>query len=202
MLLATFLKQLIQNEVFKKIFINFAPVIEHTDTNTYNMRLFKILFLFICVSGMAQTKVGTIDVDYIISKLPELTSIQTQMVSYGKELDNELQTKLTNYDTQVAAYKSGEAGFTEAQKQEKQTAILGLEEDISKFQTNGNQLVQLKRDELLRPAYTRIGASLEKIAKSQGYTQVLQTNNTLVFVDPAYDLTRLVLTDLGIKLEE
>jgi len=151
---------------------------------------------------MAQTKVGTIDVDYIISKLPELTSIQTQMVSYGKELDNELQTKLQNYDNQVAAYNAGEAGFTIAQKQEKQEAILATEEDIKKFQTNGNQLVQLKRDELLRPSYQKIGASLEKIAKSQGYTQVLQTNNTLVYVDPTYDLTRLVLADLGIKIEE
>ena len=166
------------------------------------MKLFKILFLFICVSGMAQTKVGTIDVDYIISKLPELTTIQTQMVSYGKELDNELQTKLTNYDNEVKAYQTGEAGFTEAQKQEKQTAILGLEDDINKFQQNGNQLVQLKRDELLRPSYQKIGASLQKIAKSNGYTQVLQTNNTLVYVDPAFDLTRLVLADLGIKIEE
>lgn len=151
---------------------------------------------------MAQTKVGTIDVDYIISKLPELTTIQTQMVTYGKELDNELQTKLTNYDAQVEAYKAGEVGFTEAQKQQKQTAILAIEEDINKFQQNGNQLVQLKRDELLRPAYQRIGASLEKLAKAQGYTQVLQTDNTLVYLDPTYDLTRQVLTDLGIKLEE
>ena len=151
---------------------------------------------------MAQTKVGTIDVDYIISKLPELTAIQTQMVAYGKELDNELQTKLENYDSQMNLYKAGEAAFTEAQKQEKQAAILAIEEDINKFQQNGNQLVQLKRDELLRPSYQKIGASLEKLAKAQGYTQVLQTDNSLVYLDPAYDLTRMVLTDLGIKLEE
>jgi len=166
------------------------------------MKLFKILFLFICVSGMAQTKVGTIDVDYIISKLPELTTIQEQMVSYGKDLDSDLQIKLKNYDTLVNDYKAGEISFTIAQKEQKQKEILAIEKDITKFQTNGNQLVQLKRDELLRPSYQRVGTSLEKIAKSQGYTQVLQTNNTLVFVDPTFDLTRLVLADLGIKLEE
>jgi len=165
------------------------------------MKLFKILFLFICVSSVAQSKVGTIDVDYIISKLPELTTIQSQLEVYGKDLDAQMSTKLKAYEAAAQAYQAGEAGFTNEVKVAKQQEILQLEEDISKFQSNGSTLVNLKRDELLRPSYQKIGKSLEKIAKAQGYTQVLQIGSNLAYIDPAYDLTIPVMNDLGIKDE-
>ena len=49
------------------------------------MKAIKILFIFISVSSFAQSKVGTIDIDFILSKMPELPAIQKQIEDYGKE---------------------------------------------------------------------------------------------------------------------
>ena len=166
------------------------------------MKLLKITFLFLCVSGFAQSKVGTIDVDYIIGQMPELTGVQKQVTDYGDSLEANLQTKLTEYQSAIDKYKVDEAGLTINQKKGRQDSILAMENDIQIFQQNGNQLIVLKQEEYLKPLYEKIGIALEKIAQAEGYTQVLLRNNDVVYVDNRFDLTLTILKELGIEIKE
>jgi outer membrane protein len=166
------------------------------------MKAIKILFIFISVSSFAQSKVGTIDIDFILSKMPELPAIQKQIEDYGKELDVDFNKNLDSYNALVKSYNDGETGFSEEVKKEKQTEILTAENDLGKFQENGTKLISIKRDDLVRPLYQKIGVALEKIAKAEGYTQVVQIDKNIVYLDNNYDLTLLVLKELGIELKE
>ena len=166
------------------------------------MKLLKIIFVFLCVTGFAQSKVGTIDVDYIISQMPELSSVQKQVQDYGDGLDADLQKKLTEYQAAIDKYKTDEVGLTINQKKGRQDSIIAMENDIQNFQQNGNQLIVLKQEEYLKPLYEKIGIALEKIAKAEGYTQVLLRNNDVVYIDNRFDLTLTVLKELGIEIKE
>lgn len=166
------------------------------------MKLLKITFLFLCVTGFAQSKVGTIDVDYIIGQMPELSSVQKQVKDYGDGLDADLQKKLNAYQIAIDKYKTDEAGLTINQKKGRQDSIIAIENDIQQFQQNGNQLIVLKQEEYLKPLYEKIGIALEKIAQAEGYTQVLLRNNDVVYVDNRFDLTLTVLKELGIEVKE
>lgn len=165
-------------------------------------KLLKIAFLFLCVTGFAQSKVGTIDVDYIISQMPELSSVQKQIEDYGNGLDSNLLKKLAEYQTAIDKYKTDEFSLTINQKKGRQDSIIAMENDIQKFQQNGNQLIVLKQEEYLKPLYEKIGIALEKIAKAEGYTQVLMRNNDVVYIDNRFDLTLAVLKELGIEIKE
>jgi len=166
------------------------------------MKLLKITFLFLCVTGFAQSKVGTIDVDYIIGQMPELSSVQKQVKDYGDGLDADLQKKLNAYQIAIDKYKIDEAGLTINQKRGRQDSIIAMETDIQQFQQNGNQLIVLKQEEYLKPLYEKIGIALEKVAQAEGYTQVLMRNNDVVYVDNRFDLTLTVLKELGIEIKE
>lgn len=166
------------------------------------MKLLKFTFLFLCVTGFAQTKVGTIDVDFVISKMPELTGVQKQVEEYTKGLDVNLQTKLTAYQAAIDDYTKMEAQLTLNQKKTKQDSILSMESDIQKFQQNGNQLIVLKQEEFLKPLYEKVGIALEKVAKAGAYTQVFTRNNDVVYVDNRFDLTLAVLAELGVVIKE
>ena len=166
------------------------------------MKIFRFLFVFISISAFSQSKVGTIDVDFILSQMPELPAAQQQVEAYGKQLDADLAKKYEAYNVLIEAYKTGEAGFTIAQKQQKQKEITDIENDITKFQQNGSQLINLKRDDALRPLYEKIGVALEKVAKAESFTQVLQTDVVVVYLDSNYDLTLKVLKELGIEVKE
>jgi len=165
-------------------------------------KLLKIAFLFLCVTGFAQSKVGTIDVDYIISQMPELSSVQKQIEDYGNGLDSNLLKKLAEYQSAIDKYKTDEFSLTINQKKGRQDSIIAMENDIQKFQQNGNQLIVLKQEEYLKPLYEKIGIALEKIAKAEGYTQVLMRNNDVVYIDNRFDLTLAVLKELGIEIKE
>ena len=74
--------------------------------------------------------------------------------------------------------------------------------DIDQFRNNATKVLTIKRDEELSPLYERIGKSLEKVAKSLGYTQVLERNSSLVYIDNQFDITIQVLKDMGIEVQE
>jgi len=82
-----------------------------------------------------------------------------------------------------------------------QDSIMKQETDLNKYRQNATQLIQLKRDEALQPLYQKIGAALEKVAKAQGYTQVMERTATLVYIDNAFDITIAVLKEMGIQVQ-
>ncbi len=164
------------------------------------MKIIRVLFLFICFTGFTQSKVGTINVDYILSNMPELKNVQADLDKYSKELDADLKVKVDAYQKALKDYQDSLATFTDEVKKQKQKEILAQESDINKFRQNGAQLITIKQDELLRPLYQNIGASLEKVAQAGNYTQVLQSNETIAYFDPNLDLTLAVIQDLGIVL--
>ena len=187
-------------ESFVISFLNFIVSLQAKNLKTNKMKFLKIAIFFIGISAFAQSKVGAVDVEYIISKMPELTSVKTDMENYGKQLDLDLTKKTDEYTKLVEDYKKNEATYTPEQKKEKQTAILTLDNDIQKFQQNGAKLMEIKQQQALGPLYNKIGEALNKVAKEQKYTQVLQTTAEMVFLDPNYDLTLVILKEMGITI--
>ena len=166
------------------------------------MKHITTLLLFISLSVFSQSKTGTIDIDLIIIQMPAFTEVQSTIEQYGNTLDTDLQTKVKDYEVLFEAYKAAEATLTADQKKEKQQALLSLEGEIATFKNNGVKLMQIKRDELLRPLYQEIGGALEIIAKAQQYTLIMQTNDNMVYIDPTTDVTPLVIKQLGIITKE
>jgi outer membrane protein len=87
-------------------------------------------------------------------------------------------------------------------KKMKQNEIIDLEEDLKKLQENSSQMLKLQQDEYLRPLYLKIGKALEKIVLEEGYTQIFDENNSIIYIDPKFDLTLKVLDELGIEIDE
>ncbi len=162
------------------------------------------IVLLMTATSFAQGKVGTVDVDFVISKMPELTGANEAVKAYNLDLEGQLKAKLADYDTKIKAYKEGVKTFTEEEAKLRQEEILTAENDISKFRQNGAQLLQLKQNEVTQPLYKKIGEVVAQVAKEQGYTQVLTigNNNNLAYADPTYDITLAVIKKMGITLKE
>lgn len=162
-----------------------------------------ILVFTVSFQLSAQSKTGTIDTDFVISKMPELTKVQEDLKAYNDKLEADLKVKVDEYQAKVKEYQEKVASFTEPMKKTKQEEIINLENDITKYRQNGSQLVQLEQNKLLQPLYDKIGKALEEVAKGEKYTQVFTiTTSGLAYIDPNYDLTKKVIAKLGIKLEE
>lgn len=165
------------------------------------MKFIKIALFLISISGFAQSKVGVVDVEYILSNMPQINVVNEKLETYGKQLDVDLNKKVTEYKALASAYQSGKDSFTDAQRLEKQKQLLALEDEVQKFQQNGAKLMDIKNSEFLQPLYKKIGEALEKVAKEQGYTQVMQSTVDVVYLDPSFDLTLPILAEMGITIQ-
>ncbi|WP_127846431.1 OmpH family outer membrane protein [Psychroflexus aestuariivivens] len=164
--------------------------------------IISIALLLISLTSLAQTKVGTINNEYILSKMDEIKSVEEQMKVYSRQLDSTIQTKYAEYKTKLDKYKSEEADMNEVMKKIKQNEIVDMEEDLQKLQQNSSKMLQIKQDELLRPLYNKIGNALEVIVQKEGFTQVFDENNSIIYIDPEFDLTLKVMKSMGIEIEQ
>lgn len=151
----------------------------------------------------SQNKVGTIDVTLILSKMPELNTVNDSIYAFGNKIDTQIQGKIDEYQKLIETYNSTESTLTQEQAQEKQVEIYTLENEITKLRQNAIQLLQLKDNELKRPLYEKIVVSMEKIAKADNYSQIfsIDMDSNLVYINPDFDITIAVLNDLGLPLD-
>lgn len=160
-----------------------------------------ILCLLIVGFGQAQTKVGTINTEFIMSQMPELESVDQEMKAYSRELDSELRKRFEEYQDLTEKYQAEEKDLNEVVKKFRQNEIADLEEDIQKMQENSQQKLRKKQEDLLRPLYNKIGNALEVIVEKENYTQVFTESSNLVYVHPDYDLTKKVMEMLELPTD-
>lgn len=161
------------------------------------------LLVLLTTTTFAQSKIGTVDADFILSKMPELTQANEELKSYNLDLEKQLKEKLDAYEQTLKAAQAKFETMTDPEKQAKQEELAGMEADITKFRQNGTQLVQLKQSEVVKPLYKKIGEEVAKYAQAKGYTQILTVgnNNNFAYFDQAYDITIAVLNQMGIAIE-
>ncbi|MFQ3181333.1 MAG: outer membrane protein [Polaribacter sp.] len=158
-----------------------------------------VFIAFISTISIAQTKVGTIDNEYIISIMPETKTVVKITQAYGAKLDSSFTIKVNNFKAQLEDYKLKEKDMGVLEKKTIQKELTTLEDDIKKYQKNGNTLMGLKKDELMRPLYNKLNAAIATISEENGYTQILTlAGNQFAYIDPKFDITDLVISNLGI----
>lgn len=185
------------------VFITLANF-ENKKINSMKIKhlLYTLAIVCCAFTASAQTKVGTVNINILVSKLPEIAQVKQGMEAYEKELQGDLKLKLEAYGKEVEEANKSFATMTEENKKKKQQEIYDLEADIQKFRQNAVQLVQLRQDELMRPLYKKVSDAVAVIAKEEKYTQVFTLDgNELAYVDPLYDLTIKTATKLGLKIE-
>lgn len=151
----------------------------------------------------SQNKLGTIDSDYIINLMPEAKIVIKMSQNYGKKLDSSFSIKLKEYQDKVTDFKKNEKEYGELMKKTIRNEIRDDELDIQKYQQNGKKLMQLKKNELMRPLYHKLNQAIGEIAKQNGYTQILTIQgNQFAYIDEKYDITELVMKKLQLKAPE
>ena len=154
-------------------------------------------------SSFAQSKVGTIDAEYIISQMPEMTQVNDGLKLYNTELQTDLESSIAEYEKLVNTYKEENATLTDEDRQTKEGEIISLENDIKGFRQKASVMMQMKRNELTEPLYENINAAMVEVINEEGYTQILHAgSNALAFSAEDNDITGKVIAKLGITVQQ
>lgn len=159
--------------------------------------LFSLVLL--SYSSFAQSKIGTIDAEYILAQLPEMAQVNEGMKSYNEELQKELENTITKYETQVKDYQENNATLSEEDRQKKESEIISLENDIKSFRQKASVMMQMRRNELTKPLYDKINEAIQQVIQEGKYTHIFHAGgNALAYAEAESDITDKVMAKLGV----
>ncbi|HKL35219.1 MAG TPA: OmpH family outer membrane protein [Salegentibacter sp.] len=160
-----------------------------------------IAFLTFSIFASAQTKVGTIDTDYILSQMPEMEQVNKGLEAYDKELQKDFEANVKQYDTLVKSYQANAESLAEAARQESEAKIIELENQIKQFRQRAQLMMQMRRNELTNPLYKKIDAAMRAVIEEEKFTQILHAGgNSLAFSAEEYDITEKVMSKMEIEI--
>ena len=170
------------------------------------MRIKLLICAFTMVTmGMTiaqELKIGYTNAEYLLGLLPEAKQIEADLRAYETQLQNQLKAKYQDLQTKIGDYQANEASYNELIKADKQRELTSLQESLQQFQTDAEQSLVTKRNQLLQPAVEKIGTAIQAVAEENSYSMVLSAGSpgfdVLLYASEKHDVSELVLEKLGI----
>ncbi len=154
------------------------------------------------------TRLGYLDPDIIIVRMPEYATAQGQLQARQREIATELQAREDSIRTMVESYRAlgNSAVVTPATRQAREAEIMQLQQAYEQRQNTGLQELSRREAELLQPVLERLQNAIDAESDAQGLTMVFaaRANNAPVLLfagDSAVNLTDPVMTRLGITMD-
>ena len=157
--------------------------------------------LVICSFTATAQKVAHIDLDSLISLMPESKTAQEAVQAYAKSLEQEVTAMQQELQTKYEAYQKDSPNMAPIVKESKEKELNDLNQRITDFQQQAQADYQKKSAELSKPVYEKAKKAIDQVAKDNGYKYVLDTSTGLViYSEPTDDILGLVIKKLGITL--
>ena len=169
-----------------------------------------LLAALLVPAALAQpTKVGFVDTDQIVVRMPAFAEVQQQLqqqqVAVGQRV-RVLQDSLQQvFNTRLEEYQQFDASpiATDEARAERQQELIGLRAGIEGAEAQGLQYLSGVEARLIQPILVQIQGAIEAEAEAGGYDLVLPTvaNNAPTILyrsDRVEDLTPAVMGRLGI----
>lgn len=174
-----------------------------------NMRIKQSLLILLGIIALplSAQKIGFIDSDVILKKMPEYNSAQKtidDLSAQWTQKANEMQGEL---DQMFRDYKAEEVLLTPADKKAKEDAIVAKESELTKYRESkfgpSGELFK-KREELIKPIQDKLYNAVQKVAKKEGLSFILDkaAGGMMLYADEKFDKTFEVMEELGIAVEQ
>ncbi len=160
-----------------------------------------LLFFAASISISAQLKIGYIDSDTIMKKLPDAQDAQKKLDNQIQEWQDELNKLKKEWKTKYDDYEKKKLTMSPQRRAEVEKELVALENKISdfrqkKFGANGELFK--KEDELMKPVQNKIFNAIQEVAKEEDLDFVFDRSGDILFLyaKEKYDITNKVLDKL------
>jgi outer membrane protein len=132
----------------------------------------------------AQAKTAHIDVNDLLSKMPEMTSAKAQLEKLSKTFDGEYSTMVTEYQTKMKKYEGEASTQTEAVNETRAKEMQDMGQRIQQYRDNAQKQIQDKEMEIVKPIMDKAKTAIIKVAKAKGYQYVMDSASLILADGP------------------
>ncbi|TDQ30610.1 OmpH family outer membrane protein [Zeaxanthinibacter enoshimensis] len=164
------------------------------------MKVAAVLLFFVAATGFvnAQSKVAHINVNELLSSMPEMKAAQGELKKLQETYRADIESSMTELKNKFTQYQNEAAAKSEEENQKRAQELQGFEKNIGEAQQAAQQELQKKQAELFEPISKKAKAAIERVAAAQGYDYVIDASPGLgVIVAKGKDLLPDVKKELG-----
>jgi outer membrane protein len=157
-------------------------------------------------------KIGTANVEFILSNLPETKKVEADLQTYEKQLKTQLESKGAEYQRKLDEYQRGvQSGMMPAAVvADKEKELMAMQQSIQEFEKSAQEDLQSKSMSMLDPILTKVQVSIDKVASANNYTYIISTHvdyggSAIILYSKnkeTNDISALVLKDMGVVVSQ
>ncbi len=156
------------------------------------------IILFVGSQMNAQTKVAHIDVQALMTAMPDMKTAQDQLKKIQETYDKDFKAMATEYQNKLQKYEADAATAGDALNETRSKEMQDMGQRIQKFQQDAQKELGQKEMDLIKPIMEKAQTAIKKVAKAKGYNYVLDaTTGSGVLVADGPDLLVDVKKELG-----
>ena len=157
------------------------------------------IVLFIGTQVSAQTKVAHIDVQALMTTMPEMKTAQDQMKKIQETYDKDYKNMVTEYQTKLQKYEQEAPTAGDALNDTRSKEMQDMGSRIQQFEQTAKKELGQKELDLIKPIMEKAQKAIQKVAKAKGVNYVLDatTGSGVLFAEGGIDLLADVKKELG-----
>ena len=156
----------------------------------------------LCVSTAVQAqKFGYINSAEILAGMPKVKQMQSNLESFGKQLQKKGQQMVAEYQTkeQEAIQKEERGEVSPMQKQTLLQELQTKQQEILQYEQEMQQKIAQKEQELLEPILEEVNNAIKAVASENKYTYIFDAGSgAILYADESTNVSSLVKAKLGI----
>ena len=164
-------------------------------------RTFLILcaaMLFPIFAGAQSHKIGIVDSQKVLSEMPEMKSMQSELDNLAKKYEDTLVQLQKEFQTKYQGFVKEQETMVESIKSRKQQELEDLSKRIQDLNNVAQQDMQKKQVELFAPIQTKLREAINKVGNDGGFTYIMDASQMLYVGNGSEDVTSLVKSKLGL----
>ena len=162
-----------------------------------NFRIVFSCFLFLLFGLSNAQKVGVVDTDYILNKMPQYKEAEARLNAQIDTWQSELQNLQSEYERKRSAFESEKVLLIGDQLKLREKEVMDLEKNIKtttslRFGATGE--IKKLRTNLVQPFQDQIWGAIKTMAEKNGIGIVVdKTSNNVLFLQKRFDYSDKVL---------
>jgi outer membrane protein len=147
-------------------------------------------------------KIGYVDSDYILSKIPEYKAAQSEMDKTSVDWQKEIEAKYSEIDKLYKIYQAESVLLTDDMKKKRENEIINKEKEVKELQKSrfgvDGELFK-KRMELVKPIQDKVYSAVKQVAERSGLAFIFDKAGqiSMLYTNNKYDKSEDVLTFMG-----
>jgi len=152
------------------------------------------------LSASAQTKIGYVNTDELMSIMPEAAKVNADLNEYQVSLQQQGLALQKEAEAKRDQYYLDSLKLTPSMKEIRRDDLVKLFTRLQNYEQEAQEKAQQYAQAKIKPIRDKAMDAIKTVAKEKGYTYVFDdAANVLLVMPPADDLLPMVKTKLGIK---